>query len=427
MKMVRAATGLLVAMLLLAGGLYFFRNDLVNWWIRRELASSLSQVLGAKVSLHDVSWEPGLLRAGHFRLEGEGNLPLESLAAEGVRAPVAWQRLLDPAQGRLHIETDRTELVWNGRQKAAASAAKSTTGPGLPALDLLVGRLTFRHADHSGWELRDMSMRAGCENGVWSFSGKDGTAVLPGTPPLKIERVSAQLRDGHLEIGSFAVHDSHGGVLGGSARHSESGWTGEFSWQDVGLDAVLSPAVSTHFEGRCSGDARLSGGTLRGSMKITGGVSKSMPQLVKMASLFAGENWNEIPWETFRFDFIRSPDGRMEFSNLEAVSGKGLSVNGSGHYAPGSLGADLQLGVRRQGRPWLVGFVPLLFRGEKDGYLWTSVRVGGTPAAPTEDLTARVVAALAAAPATEAVEAAAEMPGTAVEAAGSLLRGFLRR
>jgi hypothetical protein len=87
----------------------------------------------------------------------------------------------------------------------------------------------------------------------------------------------------------------------------------------------------------------------------------------------------------------------------------------------------LELGLKREGRPWLVAFMPILFRHEKEGYLWTPVKVGGTPSAPTEDLTTRVVAALAAAPATEAVETAAELPSTAVEAAGGLLRSLLGR
>ena len=296
----------------------------------------------------------------------------------------------------------------------------------MPALEIVVGRLSFRHEDHNGWELRDVPTRVKYADGAWSFDGKGGTAVFPGVPPLKIERVSADLRDRQFSIGSFALRDEQGGMIGGSARHSNDAWTGEFSWQDIGLEALLSPGVQTHFAGRCSGDAQLNQNTLSGGMKITGGVSKSMPQFVKMASLFAREDWSEIPWETFNFNFVRSPDGRVEFSNLRAVSPKGLAVSGAGHYAPDSLSANLQFGVQREGRPWLVAFVPILFRGENDGYLWTSVRVGGTPAAPTEDLTARLVAALAAAPAAEAIDTATEMPGAAVEAAGSLLRSILR-
>ena len=59
-------------------------------------------------------------------------------------------------------------------------------------------------------------------------------------------------------------------------------------------------------------------------------------------------------------------------------------MSGSGIYNKDSIRADLQLGVLRHGRPWLVAFMPVLFRNEHDGYLWTSVRVGGTPEAPVE-------------------------------------------
>lgn len=426
MKIMRAMAVLAVVALLCAAGVYFFRAELVSIWMRHQLAAKLSEAFGAKVTLQDVSWKPGVLHAGMFRIEGGGNLRVSQLEARGVSAAVDWDRLLSPAKGPLRIEADSLDLVWESSAKPSPPRAASHAQQTMPAMDIAVGRLSFRHADHSGWEVRDLATRASFANGAWSFSGENGTAVLPGAAPLKLDRISAGLRDGLLEIGSFALRDERGGMLGGSARNTADGWTGELSWQDVGLETVLSPGAQTHFTGRCSGDAHLKQGTLTGSMKIDGGISKSMPQLVKMASLFAREDWSEIPWETFKFDFVRSPDGRVEFSDLSAVSPKGLAVSGAGHYAPDNLGAEIQFGVKREGRPWLVAFVPVLFRGESDGYLWTSVRVGGTPESPTEDLTARVVAALATAPATEAIDTAAGVPGAAVEAAGSLLRSLLR-
>lgn len=424
MKILRAVAVLSGVAVLCAAGAYFFRAELVSLWIRHQLAAKLSEALGAKVTLHDVSWKPGLLHAAKFRLEGGRHV--ERLEAEGVRAAVDWDHLLDPSKGPLHIEADRLDLVWESSNNAAPSGAKPRVQSASPTLDIVVARLSFRRADHTEWELRDVSTHASFANGVWSFSGKGGAAIMPSAHPLKIDRISADMRDGHLAIGSFALRDEQGGMLGGSARHSDDGWTGEFSWQDVRLEAVLPPETRTYFGGRTSGDARLKDAVLRGTMKIADGVSKSVPQLVKVASLFAREDWSEIPWETFRFDFVRSPDGRVEFSDLLAVSPKGLALRGSGHYAPSSVGADLQFGVQRQGRPWLVSFFPILFRSENEGYLWATVHVGGTPASPTEDLTGRVVAAIAAAPATEAIDTAAELPATAVEAADSLLRNFLR-
>jgi hypothetical protein len=203
--------------------------------------------------------------------------------------------------------------------------------------------------------------------------------------------------------------------------------SGEFSWQDFKIDGFLPQKAGDYFTARSSGDAVLDRGELRGQMKLAGAETQNLPALVKLASIFTGENYSTVPWDSFRFEFVRKADGSFTFSNLVAVSPKGLAVRGSGATGASSLSADLQLGLQREGRPWLVAFMPILFRQEKEGYLWTPVKIGGTPQAPTEDLTTRVVAALAVAPATQAVESAAEIPATAVEAAGNLLRGLLGR
>ena len=160
---------------------------------------------------------------------------------------------------------------------------------------------------------------------------------------------------------------------------------------------------------------------------MSGAETRNLPALVKLASVFRRENYDTVPWDSVRFDFLRGPDGTVTFANLLAVSPTGLAVRGSGTLAAGSVSADLQLGVRREGRPWLVAFMPVLFRNEADGYLWTKVKVGGTPQKPTEDLSPRIVAAIAALPAAEAVDAAVEIPAGAVEAAGGLLRQLLGR
>ena len=196
--------------------------------------------------------------------------------------------------------------------------------------------------------------------------------------------------------------------------------------QDLDLAALAPPEVASHLVGTASGDAVLKDGVLRGQMKISGASTKTVGLLVKLASLVDGEDWSDVPWTIFRFDFTRQADGRVEFSNLQALSSKGIAVRGSGHLAPARLGADLQVGIRREGRPYLGAFVPILFSHERDGYYWMAVKVGGTPAAPTENLSTRIVAALAVAPAAGAAESAVQVPAEAVEAVGGALRDLLR-
>jgi hypothetical protein len=215
--------------------------------------------------------------------------------------------------------------------------------------------------------------------------------------------------------------------LGGSAAHADGIWAGEFTWQDVGLKAFVPPNVANNIGGVSSGDAVLKGGVLSGKMKLTGASSKEVGLLVKLASMLDHEDWSEVPWQILRFDFQRQADGRVDFSDLQALSPKGIAVRGNGHYAADSLGADLQVGIRGQGRPYFGAFVPLLFSHQRDGYYWTPLKIGGSPSRPEENLTTRVATALAVAPVTGVVEGATEIPGEATEAVGGLLRSLLRR
>lgn len=424
----RLAAAVLLLLGVLAGGLFFYREALANVWIGRNLSAVLSAAARAEVELEGVSWKDGTLRAGRGVLSG-GDLPLASLAAADLRAAVGWEQLFDPLSRPLHVEVGEAEVVWRaaGDSAGEAGAAPEAGRSGMPPLDLLVARLSLRHADHQGWALQDTAGRAVYEQGSWSLSGRGGTAQIFGLPPLALERASATHDGTTWRIGGFALRDDAGGALAGSAAHEDGTWSGEFSWQDIELTKLLPPETALHVAGRISGDATLQDGVLRGRAKIQGGKITKVPQLVRMASLFAGENWDTVTWDVFRFDFVRHPDGRVEFAKLEAVSPQGIALHGAGHYAPDSIGADFQLGVARRGRPWLVAFMPVLFRAENSGYLWTPVKVSGTPQQPVEDLSARLGAAVAVVPATEAIDAAAEIPGAAVEAAGGLLRSLLGR
>lgn len=428
MKIWRLFVILVAVLALAAAGAFVFRGHLANLWIQHHLASALSAATGAKIELHDVAWGSGVLRAGRWQMSG-GDLPFERLTASNVRTPLAWRQFFGPLSGPLHVEVGEAELVWK-TEGADESTAPPGSGAGeivTPDLDLLVAKLTVTNPGDSSWSVRDTAARAVRTGGTWSFSARGGKIESAGLPPLAVERFSATLEGRIWTIGGFALRDEPQGALAGSATNEGSAWSGEFSWQDLDAGNLLPAGVKAHFTGKMSGDATLRDGVLRGKAKFAGAVVNKVPQMVQMASLFAGENWDTVPWDVFRFEFARQADGRVEFEKLEAVSPKGLALHGAGHYGPDRLAADLQLGVSAKNRPWLVAFVPAIFRAEKSGYFWTTVRVTGTPEAPKEDLSARLAAAAATVPAAAAIEAAAEVPGAAAEAAGDLLRGLLGR
>lgn len=420
MKVLRILAVLLVLLLLVGGGAYLLRDRLIGFWLERSLATQLSEMLGADVELHGVRWQEGALRFSHGKVFGE-KLPFNQLLLREVLALADWPTLLGRGDQPLHVEIAEAELVWRNQQEEHRTSPKSWS----PSLDVVVGRFTFRHESLTGWELGQTALRVVRDNDQWSFSALGGTLKTPDGPALGVERASAEMKDGVWDFKSFALTYGKDGAIGGSAIHDDHGWSGEFSWQGLPV-AEFFPKLSQAFVvGVASGDGSLARGNFKGQMKIDGGETKQVSALSQLAGLFAGENWRTFPWKVFRFRFFRDGAGRVYFSHLAAVSSNGLAVSGEGHYSSTSIGANLQLGVRRSGRPWITAFMPILFREERDGYLWTPVRVSGTPENPSEDLSARVAAAVAAAPAGIAVDAAAEIPGTAVEAAGNLMDKLL--
>ena len=417
----------MLALLAAGGAAWFLRDELVARVLPGRLASELSRFLGAEVQIGDAGYREGTLRVGRGSVAGAA-MPFERLEFEDARTAIDWRQWREWTKSPLHIEAAKIDLVW--REKAnggTGRAARSEAAASLPLIDILAARFSFRHADSAGWRLRDTAARLRRENEFWSVSARDGFFEAPGWPAMGVERVSIEQHGDGWRVPSFAFNDGQRGVLAGSAVLQDGKVAAEFSWQDLGVSGFLPDEAARYFSARSSGDARFEEGELRGSMKLSGAETRNLPALVKLASVFRRENYDTVPWDSVRFDFLRGPDGTVTFANLLAVSPTGLAVRGSGTLAAGSVSADLQLGVRREGRPWLVAFMPVLFRNEADGYLWTKVKVGGTPQKPTEDLSPRIVAAIAALPAAEAVDAAVEIPAGAVEAAGGLLRQLLGR
>jgi hypothetical protein len=419
--------GLLAVVMVTAAVLAFLlRERLVGMWIEKEFTARLSQALGAQVEADQVRWQDEQIQVGRLRLSG-GSLPFSPLVSEDLSIPFTWHQLRGGTPDPLHAEAATATLVRR-EDSALLPPAVVAVAPvdKIPAVDFLINQFNSTPASGDGWSAYEVKLRIIHQSDLWSFSASGGAVSSPGLPSLKLDRLSAECRGGEWNIASFALADAGGGALGGSATRDAAGqWAAEFAWYNLDLAGFLAAPISGHFSGLGSGDATLTAGTLRGQMKISGATLKAVPAFLQMASLFAGEDWGVIPWEKMQFDFVRGADGTTSITNLEATSSKGLVVRGSGLFSPMQVAAQLDLGVRAEGRPWLLAFMPILFRSQKDGYLWTPIHVGGTPTALQEDLTARLVAALASVPAGGAVETATELPAGAVEAASQLLRGFL--
>lgn len=426
MKASRILLAAMITLALLALGAFLAREQIAGYWIKRNLAAKLSAIVGGDVALEGVDWKNGTVTVRRCKITGSA-LPFASAEATGLRSALDWNRLSDPAASAYQIEAETLDIVW--RPYGDTPSVQGRAGERTPAIDLAVKHFSFRHSDDRGWSIKDAALKARHEDSELSCVAQGGTVSVPEWKPLALDRIAAKHRRGAWLVESFGVRDQDGGKMTGAAARGSTGWAGDFSWEGLEVDNFLPPAAANHFDGKHSGRARLQDGVLTGEVSVSPATARTVPTLVKVAGLFMGEDWNAVPWDKLTFKFTRNPSGDVEFSSLEADSPKGLSVRGSGRISASALAADLDLGVRKQGRPILTALMPLLFRQEKDGYLWAPVHVGGSPSEPTEDLSGRVVEAMAAAPVAAPVDdmirTIPEVPKAAVEAADSLIKGIL--
>ncbi len=202
---------------------------------------------------------------------------------------------------------------------------------------------------------------------------------------------------GQVEITGLRALGPGGGFVECFADLTQAeGWSGQAAGENLAVADVLPEQWARYLRGRCRGHVVLQGGRLTAQMEVRDGVMADVPALVKLASLFPGEEWQALPVEDFAFRFAREPDGAMTISNLDILSSRGVAIQGGLRLAAGKLAGTLEFGLSGNERPGLMEFVPVLFRGENDGYFWTTVKLEGSADQSGENLSDRVTAALAA-------------------------------
>lgn len=130
-----------------------------------------------------------------------------------------------------------------------------------------------------------------------------------------------------------------------------------------------------------------------GEFAVTGGRLSELPVLAFLASATAKKGLEEITlarcdvkfqWKYPHFE-ITSVD--IEAEEKVAIRGS-ISLNGQ------KLGGTLDLGLGPQYLEWLPKAREQIFTREKDGMLWTKVKLSGSLSEPRDDLTPRLAEAL---------------------------------
>jgi hypothetical protein len=396
----------------------------VDKWAERTLKARLAGMFGARVELRDLHAGDGIVTAGRILIEG-GPWPIARLDARGVRVPRDWRQIPGPPEETLHISAESVRVQWRGRDEARRGPDPFLSPP---AMDILVEEFTFEQEAAGRWSAGGIRIRAVADAGGWAFSGLGGTAQWPGFEPWKLERFSAAMRAGGSEITGLRALGPRGGFAECFASFAPDGtWSGQAAWEGVPLEGMAPERITRHVQGTSSGYGTARDGAWRLEVELRDGVVQNIPPLTILAGLLPGEDWSVLPVQELSVEITRAKDGSLQLDDVDVLSSRGVSIQGAARLNAGRVSGTVEVGVSDEGRPGLREFVPVVFRGENDGYLWVTMKLGGTPDQPRENLSERVVMALGQR-LRRATPRATPTPGEpTLPADGNVLRGLMRR
>ena len=196
----------------------------------------------------------------------------------------------------------------------------------------------------------------------------------------------------------------------------------QIAFERLPLAEWLPVSWKEHVEGEASGkiawrgpNPKLEKSEGKATLRVEDGRVVRLPALEKLAGLTGEKALERLTLTEFAAE-VAWQFPKVEIKQLALEDKEKFRAEGSVTIDESRLGGAIELGIARS----LLGWLPNaeeVFPRERDGYLWTTVHLSGTLAAPAQDLSPRIM------------EAIKSDPGTAVKLffrqAGEWLEGFL--
>ena len=206
-----------------------------------------------------------------------------------------------------------------------------------------------------------------------------------------------------LELAPGAKSAGRIRVNGWAGMKNDKSVSAEMNFSEIPVDPWIPEAWARVIKGRASGDVAWRGSdmTMEGSsgwgeVRLEGGRVAGARLLEDVASLI-GKPIEQVNLSRFSLGFEwKYP--RVQIKQVD-IEGKGIfRLQGTATISKKKLSGELQLGITPAYLEWLPK-AQRIFTRQRDGYLWTTVQLGGTMDDPQEDLSARVAELLKKSPA----------------------------
>jgi hypothetical protein len=424
----------------------FLRSD----GFRRFLDRKTSALLQADSRLEPLHWEGSEVYSDALEGTGYPGSPWSRLSAEEIRADLNLRALLNGVWRIDSIELAKVQATLGanaGRAGTPALAPAEAEGAA-PSEPGFLGKLLPTKVEVGKIEVADFSLAWGGNNqpgasgslqgaevtarpreddGDWEVTGRKGRLTQARLPALLLDTFTLQANQRALTINQASAQVDGGGRIDLTGSQQLAGS------KDLELDANFDGVPSARFlppdwrarlHGLGRGTVHITGSPavpdgwrVRGHIDLRDGHLEALPVLDELAVFTATARFRQATLQRASADFDWQA-GVLTVSRLEVESEGLIRLEGGFTVRNEQMDGQLQLGVARSAGRLLAGVGARVFNEpERDGYLWTTVRLTGSARDPHEDLTARLVQATQ----EEVVEKAKQSAGTVLDTASSLL------
>jgi hypothetical protein len=435
--LVLLVVGLLVAKSMIDGWL---RGDGFRDW----LAKRSEQVLRSEVTVSELEWKGSEVYSKRITALGREDAGFSELALDGVRARAGG--IADRAVRVPEVSINRLDLRFSperpggrapaGRASGAADPTPAEAGPGLPAwlakylperveidqVEVATARVAVESGAGPVFLLSGTRavLQPDFRNGFLGVEGRGGRIAFPGRPEVSLKELALRWKGEHLFLDRAALGVFKKGHLGGRGEigFGEAGTLDlDLDYSGIDIDEVVPPEWTERLAGGLGGTVRVTGPPsdpiLEGTLKIDDGVVQSLPVLKEIARYTRSDRFERLVLSQAHADFRRSGD-LVELRRIVLQSDGLVRVEGSLDIDGEILDGNFQVGVTPGTLRWIPGAERGVFAEERDGFLWTPMKLAGSKDAPKEDLSGRLLLA-----AGEAI--VKDLPGGVLEAAKELM------
>jgi hypothetical protein len=237
---------------------------------------------------------------------------------------------------------------------------------------------------------------------AWNLSGTGGQLSQTGWQPLRIETCKLRYQHPRLFVAGAELKSGDEGSVRPSGEIEFAGdrplkLRAEFD--RIAVTPLLAPDWRGRLRGNLHGTAHIAGSldrlesiAVQGTLRLVEGRIEALPVLDRIAIFTRTERYRQLAFQKASADFSWQ-QRKLVVSRLVVESTGLLRVEGSCVVDNGTMDGQFQVGVTPSTLRWLPGSQGKVFTAERDGYLWTHVRVEGPADHPKEDLSPRLIAA----------------------------------